>query len=83
MPLRAEKCYFSAIEVGEGDYLAYMLDPEERFPVELKTSLAVNLVKPWTAYDAVTGSELQAHGNAVDVEIPAGGYRLVRVVEQK
>jgi hypothetical protein len=82
MPLAAEGCFFTATRLAEGDYLAYLIDAEERFPADVKTSLDVRVKQPWKAYDAITGEELQPRGSSVPVTIPAGGFRLVRVVGQ-
>lgn len=82
IPLAAEGCFFTAARVGEGDFLAYLIDAEERFPKDVKTSLDVRLKQPWSAYDAVTGEELPAREGAVPVTIPAGGFRLVRVMQR-
>jgi hypothetical protein len=80
MPLAAEGCTFSAIRIGEGDYLAYLIDPEERFPAGVSTFVSVQLEGSWTAYDWLSGEELPSTAEGVPVEIPPGGFRLVRIL---
>ncbi len=82
MPLLAEDCTFSAIRLGEGDYLAYLIDPEERFPVGVSTFLSVRLDDRWAAFDGISGEELPSTSDGVSIEIPTGGFRLVRVVSE-
>jgi hypothetical protein len=82
LPLVAEDCTFSAVEIGEGHYLAYLIDPEERFPVGVRTFLSVRLEGGWTAYDALSGEELPSTGDGVSIEVPPGGFRLVHILSE-
>jgi hypothetical protein len=82
LAFRTKGCTWSAVEIGKGDYLVTMLDPEERFPIGVKTTLTVNLQKTWKAFDGVTSQELTAEDNKININIEPAGFRLIRVIEQ-
>lgn len=79
LPFTAAGCTFSSIEVGQGDYLLVLLDPEERFPTGVDTAIKVNLPGGWTAADGLTGAPLPAVEGSIAVQIPPAGFQLVRV----
>jgi hypothetical protein len=81
LPFRADGCFFSAVQVGANDYLLYLIDPEERFPVGESTVIMVNLPGTFEAFDGLTGQPLTVLGDQIPIDIPAGGFRLVRITQ--
>lgn len=81
-PFSVSGCTWSAIEVAKGDYLIVLIDPEERFPVEVVTTLKVNLSGTWQAMDGMTSAPLNKQGHSIEVRIPASGFRIIRVINK-
>ncbi len=81
LPFRADGCFFSAVHVGKNDYLLYLIDAEERFPVGASTVINVSLPGAFEVYDGLTGQPLTVLGGKIPIDIPAGGFRLVRITQ--
>lgn len=79
LKFRAEKVFLSAVKVGEGRWLCYLLDPRE---VDAKGPIDVNLALPpgrWKVTDALSGRALPVEGGSVKVEVPPEGFRFLQV----
>lgn len=78
---RAKGCTWSAIEVGKNDYLVVLMDPEERFPVGVKTFLKINLEGQWAVYDNVSGERIASNQKEIPIAIAPAGIKILRVMK--
>jgi hypothetical protein len=70
LPFRANGCFLSVVEAAPNAYLAYLIDPEERFPVGVHTELELNLDGDFICSDALTRQAMSVRNRKVPVEIP-------------
>jgi hypothetical protein len=77
LPFRTESAFLSAQRWGDG-YRLVLIDPGYLSPVGVRARVRVNLPRAeGNATDLVTGERLAVRDGALDVEIPAGGFRLL------
>jgi hypothetical protein len=81
-PFSAPGTLFSAYQVGEGDYIAYLIDPEERFPVGIQTHLEIHMPGQWDIYDAVSGDLLGSGESKLEINVPIGAFRILRIIQR-
>ena len=79
LPFRAEKCFLSVVEASPDVCLAYLVDPEERFPVGVETTLLLRDKDSWQCTDALTGAPCEVREGQVAVRIPAGSFRVLQL----
>jgi len=82
LPFRAKGCFLSVVEVAPNAYLAYLIDPEERFPVGVHTELELNLDGDFGCSDALTRQPISVGNKSVRVEIPPAGFKVLYVQRQ-
>jgi hypothetical protein len=79
MPFRAVGVFLSVQKFTDG-YLIYLLDPGclDVFGVETVLT-AGDSIKGFTISDAISNETLQVKNRSVQVRIPAGGFRILKV----
>ena len=75
LPFRAEGCFLSVVEAAPDSYLAYLIDPEERFPIGVDTELEIHLEGDFSCIDALTRRVLPIDDETIAVQIPPAGFR--------
>lgn len=82
LPFKARGCFLSVVEAAPGAYLAYLIDPEERFPVGVETELELDLDGDFICSDAITRQVLPSRSKRIAVNIPPAGFRVLYVQKQ-
>ena len=82
MLFSAENCTWSAIQLSERDFLIVLIDPEERFPIGVTTTLKCNLPGQLKYADGITSAELRSNEKGLTIEIEPASFRLIRVQQQ-
>jgi hypothetical protein len=80
LPFRADGGVFlSARRDGDGRYQVFLMDTEMFAPVDVETTLVTTVPSP-ACYDEITGEQLEMRDCQVTVTVPAGAFRLLRIV---
>lgn len=82
LPFKAKGCFLSVVEAAPNAYLAYLIDPEERFPIGVDTELELNLDGNFACSDAITRQVLPIVNQEIAVAIPPGGFRVLYMQKQ-
>ncbi|HOX40523.1 MAG TPA: hypothetical protein PL033_21305 [Candidatus Brocadiia bacterium] len=77
LPFTAKGCYCSVVQASPTTYIVYLIDPEERFPVGVRTELGIRLGGGWKCKDALTQAALPVNDGKVVIEIPSGDCRIL------
>jgi hypothetical protein len=79
LPFRTDGAFLSAQQWGD-EYRLVLVDPGYLNPVGARARIEVNLpAPPANATDLLTGEQLAVRGGAIEVDIPAGAFRLLAV----
>lgn len=79
LPFRAEGVFFSSNKIKNG-YRVYLVNPEFFETRDVKTELLINLKgNQYKVIDNISGKELDIKNNKIEINVPAGLFRILEV----
>lgn len=82
LPFTANGCFLSVVEVAPKAYMAYLIDPEERFPVGVDTALQVKLNGEIACQDILSRETIPIDNDCVAIQIPPAGFRVLYIQQR-
>jgi len=73
----AKGCFLSVVEAAPNTFLAYLIDPEERFPIGVNTELEINMKGNFICTDAITRQNIPIKNNKIPLNIPPASFRIL------